>query len=76
MELIRKIWDAWIAFLHLVGNLIGRLVLTLLYFSVVVPFALIVQLFSDPFGVKRRGSTYWVERGDGPTTLEQAREQA
>jgi hypothetical protein len=57
------------------GSMLSRLLLTLLYFVLLGPFALVYQLFADPLHLKRRPQgnwSAWVRRNE---TLAQARKQ-
>ncbi len=75
---MRKYWDeVWERF-KIIGALVGdgnaRAVSLLFYFTVLVPFALIAQLFTDPLRVKSNASQ-WLERAPVPTDIESAKEQ-
>lgn len=57
------------------GSMLSRLLLTLLYYVLLGPFALVYQLFADPLHLKRRPQgnwTAWVPHND---TLAEARRQ-
>ena len=66
------------AFLHLserFGNMLSRTLLTVLYFGVLGPFALLYRLVADPLHLRRRKQgnwTAWTSRND---TLATARKQ-
>ena len=42
-------WSRWKAFAHRIGSFQARLLLTIVYFTLVVPFASILRLTSHPF---------------------------
>jgi hypothetical protein len=48
------------------GELMSRLLLTVLYFLVLGPFALVYQRFADPLHLRRRPSNWtpWTQRND------------
>ena len=50
METLRKVWEAWKRFGHFMGDVIGRLVLTVFYFTLFMPFGLGVRFFWRPSG--------------------------
>ena len=80
MDLLKKFWEGWKAFGHALGNLVARLVLSIFYFTVFVPFGLGVRLFSDPLQVKPIGVTtspnnLWRTRTTEDRTLDQVRRQ-
>ena len=55
------------------GSMLSRLLLTVLYFVLLGPFALVYQLFADPLHLKRRPQgnwSAWVSRNE---TLAEAR---
>jgi hypothetical protein len=73
METLRKIWQAWKRFGRFMGDQIGRVVLTVFYFTLFVPFALGVRFFSDPMALRPLGSVKWLERKTHDLTLEDSR---
>lgn len=76
MELLGKIWDAWKRFGQFLGNVVARVLLTIFYFTVFVPFGLGVRLFSDPLMMKGRFEPpFWQPRKTGDGSLEEARRQ-
>ena len=66
------------AFLHFTerfGNMLSRVFLTLLYFLVLGPFALVYRLVADPLRLRRpRGGNWWSWDADNET-LRAARRQ-
>jgi hypothetical protein len=68
-------WQGWKAFGHVLGNLVARVVLTVFYFTVFVPFALGVKLFSDPLHLKSTATRLWQTRTTGDQTLEEVLRQ-
>lgn len=70
MVWLKKFWQAWKAFGQFIGDLLARIVLTLFYFTVFVPFGLGVKLFSDPLQIKSHPAEFWRPRTTGDQTLE------
>lgn len=70
IRLTPNFWQGWKAFGHFLGNLIARVVLTIFYFTVFVPFALGTKLFSDPLQIKNTPAKLWHSRPTGDQTLE------
>lgn len=65
------------AFLHFserFGSMLSRVLLTVLYFGLLGPFALLYRLFADPLHLKRRKSN-WVEWQRANENLGAARRQ-
>ena len=73
MEALRKVWQAWKRFGQFMGDLIGRLVLTVFYFTLFMPFGLGVRLFGDPLAIRPLGRAKWLERKTHDLTLEDSR---
>lgn len=76
MDLLRKIWQAWKRFGQFLGDVLARVVLTLFYFTVFVPFGLGVTLLSDPLRIRRPGGPHlWLSRQTGDQSVNEARRQ-
>jgi hypothetical protein len=73
MSLSRRIWEGWKKYGQMIGDFIARLVLTAFYFTIFLPFAIGVRLFSDPLGIKGRSEIKWLDRSTHDLTLEDAR---
>jgi len=73
MEVLRKVWQAWKRFGQFMGDAIARVVLTIFYFTLFMPFGLGVRFFSDPLAIRPLGSTKWLERTTQDQTLENSR---
>lgn len=73
MTFVRKIWDAWKKVGRAIGDFIARVVLSILYFTVVLPFGLITRLGRDPLDLRADGTARWVERETRDQTLEDGR---
>ncbi len=63
-------WPQWKSFGHFLGDWLGRVVLTIFYFTVFVPFGLGVRLFGDPLHIKKQPDEQWRPRETGDQTLE------
>jgi len=57
---LKNAWAVWKGIARKIGNFQARVILTLLYAVVVLPFGLIARLFSDPLRIKNRPSQ-WIE---------------
>ena len=73
MTIWQKIWEGWKRIGGFIGDFFGRLILTLFYFTLVLPFGLLMRLFRDPLSLRRTESPTWQAREDNETTLEAAR---
>ena len=65
MNLVRKLWEKWKAFGHKIGNFQARLILTLFYFVVIGPFALVVKFVSKPLRLKLLHASNWLSHQVG-----------
>ena len=52
VSFITTIWNRWKQFGQLIGDLFARIVLTILFFTVLMPFGIGVRLFGDPLKMK------------------------
>ncbi|AOX02984.1 hypothetical protein BJP34_29245 [Moorena producens PAL-8-15-08-1] len=73
--MLRKIWKAWKGFGLLLGNFIARVILTIFYFTVFVPFAIITRLFTDFLNIKSKSVTSWHNRRSVISTLDSVQRQ-
>lgn len=63
-------------FIERFGSMVSRAFLTVLYFVVLGPFALLYQLFADPLHLKQRGKRgNWTSWDADNETLAAARRQ-
>ncbi|HUF39571.1 MAG TPA: hypothetical protein VMN57_13680 [Anaerolineales bacterium] len=60
--MLKKFWEGWKRFGQLIGDVIARVVLTVFYFTVFLPFGLMSRLFADPLGIRTRGGELWQSR--------------
>ncbi len=74
--LIEDFWRHWKAFGQFLGDWLARIVLTIFYFTVFVPFGLGASLFSDQLRVKAMPDKLWRPRETAGDSLEAARRQA
>ena len=62
IRVLRVLWARWKVIGHKIGNVQARALLTLFYFAVLGPFALVVKAFSDPLRLHRATAEKWVDR--------------
>jgi hypothetical protein len=61
--LLHALWERWKVIAHVIGNFQARVLLTIFYFVIAPPFALIVKLVRDPLSLRLpAGASYWVTR--------------
>ena len=71
---LAALWRGWSRLAHKVGNLQARILLTVVYALVVLPFGVLVRSFSDPLHIRKR-PTQWLEHPDEAHDLEWAQRQ-
>ena len=57
---LQALWSAWKRLAHKIGNFQARVLLTILYAIVVLPFGLTARIFSDSLKIKHR-PTKWTD---------------
>jgi hypothetical protein len=62
MILLKTIWAAWKIVARKIGDLQGRLLLSVLYFGLIGPFAFIVRTFCDPLRLRPARVPDWLQR--------------
>ena len=61
--MLRRAWRRWKVIAHIIGNFQARVLLSLFYFVIVPPFAMIVKLVKDPLRLRLIAApTGWIER--------------
>ena len=80
--MLKRLWEAWKRIAHKIGNFQARLLLTILYVFLVLPFGLGVRLFADPLRIRHRapfggapGRRGWLDHAESASDLEWARRQ-
>ncbi len=72
----KSAWKTWKHIGQLIGDFLARVVLSLFYFTVIVPFGVGMRLFGDPLGIKRKKHpSLWIERTPQDVSLENSRRQ-
>lgn len=67
-------FETWKRIARRIGDFQARLILTILYAVLVLPFGLAVRLLADPLRIRRRPPA-WLEHSESPTDMEWARRQ-
>ena len=78
MNVLRAIWATWKQIGQLIGDFIARVVLSLFYFTLFVPFGVGVRLFGDPLDTKAKAKanpSLWLERTTHDQVLGDVRRQ-
>jgi hypothetical protein len=73
--MFRALWRGWLVVARKIGQVQSFLILSLVYFLVMVPFALAVRHVLDPLGLRVATSWRWLSRGEESRTLSFMRQQ-
>jgi hypothetical protein len=73
MNFLRRFWKVWKHFGELISNLVGRIILTIFYFTIFLPFGLLIRFLGDPLAIKPGKGAQWVNREVDDQTMESAR---
>jgi hypothetical protein len=74
LKQLKRAWQAWKDLAHKIGNFQARVLLTIFYGVLVLPFGLAARLFSDPLRIKQL-PTKWLDHPDESYDLQWARKQ-
>lgn len=72
-RLLGRLWNIWLPVGQFIGDWIARIVLTLFYFTILLPYGIGVRLLSDPLGIKKPLNVSWSERKTVEPSLEKYR---
>ena len=73
---MRRLWEWWKRVARKIGDVQARVLLTLFYFFVVGPFALLIRWRSDPLAIKAGTPRGWRPKEDeAGTPMERATKQ-
>ena len=73
--MLKRVWQTWKQVAHAVGTFQARILLTVFYAVLVLPFGIVARLFSDPLRIKRPGPRQWLEHPDETHDLQWAKRQ-
>ena len=72
----KRAWQRWLRIAAIIGDSQARVVLSLVYFIIILPFGLGVRFFAEPLGIKGRRQSAWSDFPERSQTPEAARRQA
>lgn len=73
MSIWRRLWEGWKRVGGWIGDFLGRLILTLFYFTLVLPFGVVMRLFRDPLRLRPPSPPTWLDRQPDENSLDAAR---
>ncbi|MEX0788016.1 MAG: hypothetical protein WD906_06750 [Anaerolineales bacterium] len=72
-KMLAGLWQAWKRIGRAIGDLIGRLVLTVFYFTIFAPFGLGMRVLRRGDSQASAGSGHWIRREAGFDDLTRAK---
>jgi hypothetical protein len=75
MTVLRRLWHNWKRFGMWMGDQVARVFLVTFYFTIALPFGLLVRATQDPLDVKPGGLAGWTARPQTRQTLADAERQ-
>jgi len=77
LPILRLAWERFNIIGSVLGDVQGKVIARILYFTILVPFGIGSRLLIDPMVIrgKNRLTATWVERPAVPSDLNSAREQ-
>jgi hypothetical protein len=72
---LQKLWEGWKRIARRIGDFQARVLLTIIYAILVLPFGLAVRLFCDPLRIKHVPNS-WLDRPGEPSDITWARKQS
>jgi hypothetical protein len=74
--ILRTAWDRLQIIGRSNGEYVARVVTFVMYYTVLIPFALIARYLVDPLEARGVVKTHWRSRKDLPTSIKEARSQS
>ncbi len=76
LSVLKAIWEKWKFISEKIGNVISRVILTVLYFTIFAIPGIAASLFSNRLRMKAKYKTYWLETPyKVPKTIEESKDQ-
>lgn len=75
-EILRTAWARFNIIGKANGDYVARALVFLMYFTVLVPFALIAQFLVDPLEIRKAAQPHWRARKAVSASLDEARSQS
>lgn len=69
----RRLWSAWLRIGLAINNVLARILLTVFYYTLFVPFGIGVRFLSDPLDIELTDSGGWKHRQHHPSELKDFR---
>lgn len=76
MSILSIIWSRWKIIARHIGVFQSRLILSVFYFTLLLPIGLVFSLFHDKLEIKKPLKSYWKAKTKQPETVEEMRRQS
>jgi hypothetical protein len=73
--MLKRLWEGWKKIAHVIGDFQARVLLTVIYAVVVLPFGVGFRLFSDALRIKQQ-PTKWLDYPHNASDMDWARRQS
>ncbi len=60
--MLKSLWRGWLRVAKTIGHVQSLVILTVVYFVVIAPFALAIRFVSKPLGLRGAPSWHWLPR--------------
>lgn len=71
----RRLWEGWKRLAHRIGVFNTRVIMSLLYFLIVLPMGLVFRMVSDPLHLEEPKDTNWLPLPHHEHRLDEVRQQ-
>ncbi len=75
MNILRRFWDKWKHIAEKIALFQTRLILTVFYFLLLLPFGLVFSIFKDALKIKTVPKSTWITKDRQTKTLEEMKAQ-
>ena len=75
MAFLKLLWELWKKFAYAFGTFMSRVILTIMYFTVIMPWGVCIRIFSDPLNIKTFSQSGWKSHTKPPTTMQEITRQ-
>lgn len=76
-RIFKRIWHRWMGFSKRMGSFQSRIMLSLFFFIVISPIAVLIKLLGDPLRIKgiKAAETFWLAKEESSDEIEDYRRQ-
>lgn len=75
MQILKFIWGKWKKIAHRIGIFQSKVILTLFYFTILLPFGMVLAIFKDELKIKNTASSTWIPKTSRQNSLEELKNQ-